>query len=194
MRSHRQVLGQHAILLSPEIRRTITRYARRRVALMCWAGIAVSSNLARELVDDVYADTMLGVLPLAPDLDLLDHLRNALRRRTWLAIRRARRVPVISLHETPERVLVESGQEERGAIVATLASVVYRELWPVVSRDVDARAIMMSWTKGYTDKSDALEFTGLSRSAYACALRRLRGMIRGVSPGVREAALELLRH
>jgi hypothetical protein len=48
----------------------------------------VSATSARELVDDVHADTWAGDLPWDPSqCSLLEHFRQAIKQRTWLEIR-----------------------------------------------------------------------------------------------------------
>ena len=183
--------GQERI--TPELRAELERYARRRAELVRRAGVPVPTSYARELVDDVWADTLTELSPWDPRHELLEHMMNLIRRRTWLEIRRARRAPLVPLHETSEVELPAQEPDTRSVILAAVTAAVCRELWPLVSRDIDVRALMASWVNGSVEKTEAMEFTGLSDSAYESARRRLRVMLRGLSPELQQAALDLLR-
>lgn len=183
--------GQEQI--TPELRAELKRYARRRADMVRRAGVPVPASYASELVDDVWADTQTGLLPRDPRRELLEHMRNAIRRRTWLEIRRARQLPFVPLHEMAELELPAQEPDSRRVLLADIAGAVYRELWPLVSCDVDALAIMASWRSESVEKTEVMQYAKLSDSAYGSALRRLRLMLRGVTPELRQAALELLK-
>ena len=179
--------------IKPELRAELERYARRRAELVRRAGISVSTDYPRELVDDVWADTLTGLGPQDPRRELLEHMKNAIRRRTWLEIRRAYRISLVPLHEAPEAELPEQELISRSMLMASISAAVCRELWPLISRDIDARGIMASWVSGNVEKIEVMQSTGLSESAYGSARRRLRVMLRGLTPELRQAALDLLR-
>jgi hypothetical protein len=179
--------------IAPELKAELERYAIRRAAMVRRAGIPVPASYASELIDDVWADTLTGLSPWDPRRELLEHLKNAIRKRTWLEIRRAHRFPLVPLHEPTEAEFPAQEPDSRRVILAAVTAAVCRELWPLVSCDIDARAIMTSWLNGSVEKAEVMQFTRLSNSAYMSARRRLRLMLRGVTPEVRQAALDLLR-
>ena len=179
--------------ITPELRVELERYARRRADMVRRAGVAAPASYASELVDDAWADTQTGLLPRDPRRELLEHMRNAIRRRTWLEIRRARQLLFVPLHETAEVELPAQELDSRRVILADIAAALCRELWPLVSYDVDARAVLASWMNESMEKAEIMQFAKLSASAYGSALRRLRLMLRGITPEVRQAALELIR-
>lgn len=185
------VAGQEQI--TPELRAELERFARRRADMVRRAGVPVPASYASELVDDAWADTQTGLLSRDPRRELLEHMMNAIRRRTWLEFRRARQLPFVPLHETAEVELPVQEPDSRRVILANIAAAVYRELWPLVSCDIDALAIVASWMSEGVEKTEVMQHAKLSDSAYRSALRRLRLMLRGVTPELRQAALDLLK-
>ena len=194
---------------TPELKRQAREYARGRLKLLRWAGIPVSKVYPRELVDDAHADTWSGVSIWDPSqYSLLEHLRQVIKRRTWLEIRRGRRISVVPLHEPAndeaiseqivsedvERALAEASHGNCSPIVlhAMLARIC-QELRPQVSRDHEAAAVVQCWEDGAIDRNDVMDFTGLTEAAYERTRQRLLYTIRHLPSELREVAQDLLR-
>jgi hypothetical protein len=187
---------------TPELMQQLQRYAQARAKLVRRAGSPVSETYARELVDDVYADTRIGDLPWDPQCGLLDHLRRAIKRRTWLEIRHAHRVSLVSLEAANDETM--SPQIERAlaraprsdcnpTLLHAVAAAICQQLRSLVSRDVGAAAIVRCWADGFVEKAEVLELTGLTKAAYNCARERLRNACSVLPSELREAAQDVLR-
>jgi hypothetical protein len=186
--------------MTPKLIDELRRYAQDRAKLVWRAGRPVSETFARELVDDVHADICVGDLPWDPKCKLLDHLKAAIKRRTWLEIRHGRRVSFVSLQEvandeTMEQALTSTTRPDCDPIVlSAMTATVCQQLRSVLaSSDVDAAAIAKCWSDGILEKDEIMRLTGLAGSAYECARRRLRRAIRRLTSELREAAHDLLQ-
>jgi hypothetical protein len=161
---------------------------------------------ARELVDDVHADFWVGDLPWDPRCELLDHLKAAIKKRTWLEIRHARRISFISLQEAAndETMLPELEQALAPATRTNCDPIMLCEMTATVcqqlrslalaSGDVATAAIVKCWADGVMEKDEVTRLAGLTEAAYECARRRLRKAIRSLTSELREAAQDLLRN
>jgi len=189
--------------LTEELFDELRRYAQGRASLVCRAGTPVPEAYARELVDDVHADIRIGALPWNPQCELLDHLKAAIKRRTWLEIRRARRISFVPLQEAAndearppevEQALAPAPRTDcYPAMLHAMAATVCQQLRPLVSRDDDAAAIVKCWADGVMRKEEVMALTGLTAAAYKSARERLRNMCRSLPAKLRDAARDLLR-
>ena len=171
---------------------------------MCRAGRPVPDTYARELVDDVHADFCVGALPWDPRCALIDHLKAAIKKRTWLEIRQARRFSFVSLHEPAndepmppelEQALAPAPRTNCDPIrLYVMIATICQELRSLVSRDVDAAAIVKCWADGFMEKDEVMRLVGLTKAAYENARKRLRDAIRSLAPELLEAAQDLLRN
>jgi hypothetical protein len=187
---------------TPEMMTQLRRYAQARAKKVRRAGRPVSETYARELVDDVYADTRIGDLPWDPRCGLLEHLTKAIKKRTWLEIRHAHRVPFVSLEAANdvgmalqiERAFAQGARSDCNPIMLhAITSAVCQQLRPLVSCDVDAHAVVSCWAAGFMEKDEVIALTGLSDAAYKSARKRLYYFARSLRPELRDAARDLLR-
>jgi hypothetical protein len=193
--------------MTPELMDALLQYAQGRAKLVCYAGKPVPETYARELVDDVHADICVGDLAWEPQRGLLDHLKAAIKKRTWLEIRRARRVGFVSLDEAVEAADDESMPLELEQAFApappascdpvmlyAMTITVCRQLrsLPLVSRDVEAAAIVRCWADGFLEKNEVMRRAGLADAAYEGARRRLRKAIPSLPSELREAVRDVL--
>jgi hypothetical protein len=199
---------------TPETKREALEYARRRVKMLRWAGRPVSATAARELVDDVHADTWTGDLPWNPSqCSLLEHFRRAIKQRTWLEIRHANRISFVPLREAAneeaaaeEAVLDQPVSEE---VEQTLAAAIRERCAPsrllatldATCRELRARvgcteadAVAQCWADGVTERHAVRDLTGLTDAAYESARKRLLYASRTLSAELRESAHDLLRN
>lgn len=204
--------------MTPDLKEELQRYAEGRAKLVCRAGKPVPDSYARELVDDVHADFCVGALPpWDPQCELINHLKAAIRRRTWLEIRHARRIPFVSLPEAAEAAEAANDETEQPELEQSLESAprtgcdpaqlyeitvaVCRQLRTLAldSGDAGAAAIVKCWADGFMAKDEIKRLAGLTEVAYMRARRRLRRAIRNrraiesLTPELRKAAQDLLR-
>lgn len=187
--------------MTPNLIDELLRYAQDRAKLVWRAGRPVSETYARELVDDVHADICVGDLPWDPKCKLLDHLKAAIKRRTWLEIRHGRRVSFVSLQEVAddeamEQAFASTARADCDPIVlSAMSDTVCQQLRSVLASDIDiaAAAIAKCWSDGILEKDEIMRLTGLTGSAYECARRRLRRAIRRLASELRDAAHHLLQ-
>lgn len=187
---------------TPDLLKQLRRYAQARANKVRRAGRPVSETYARELVDDVQADTRIGALPWDPQCKLLDHLKAAIKKRTWLEIRHARRVSLVSLDvandETMspqmERALAGGPRNDCNPIVLhAMTATVCQQLRPLVARDLEAAAVVRCWMDGFMEKHEVMRLTGLTEAAYNCSREKLRNTSRSLPSELRDAARDLLR-
>ena len=193
---------------TPELKHAALGYARGRVKLLRWAGRPVSATSARELVDDVYADTWAGDLPWDPSqCSLLEHFRQAIKQRTWLEIRHANRISFVPLPDAaneeamPDRLVSEEVEQALAVIVndrcapsrwLAMLEATCRELRARIDC-AEAAALVQCWADGVTERHAARDITGLTDTAYARARKRLFYAGRNLSAELREFAYDLLR-
>lgn len=185
--------------MTPKLIDELRRYAQARAKLVWRAGRPVSETYARELVDDVHADICVGDLPWDPKCKLIDHLKAAIKRRTWLEIRHGRRISFVSLQEVAndEAMKQELAATRAGCdpiVLSAMAATVCQQLRSLVlaSSDIDAAAIVKCWSNGLMERDEIMRLTCLTGSAYECARRRLRKASRHLTSELREAAQDLL--
>jgi hypothetical protein len=187
--------------ITPEEQAALRSYAQARAGMVRRAGVSVSQTYAQELVDDVQADTWAGDLPWDPREPLFKHLMNAIKRRTWLEVRRAHLVPFVSLQEAANDEAMAPQVEQaagpaprsRPVLLHAITATVCQELRPLLARDVEAVAVLECWSDGYLEKDEILEIAGLSDVSYLCARKRLRLIAQCLAPELREVACDLLR-
>ena len=193
---------------TPEVKREALEYARGRVKMLRWAGRPVSATSARELVDDVHADTWTGDLPWDPaQYSLLEHFRQAIKQRTWLEIRHANRIAFVPLREAaneevvPDQLVSEEVEQTLAAairdrcapsrLLATLDATC-QELGARVGC-AEAGAVAQCWADGVTERNAVTRRTGLTNAAYERARKRLLYAGRSLSSELCEAVHDLLR-
>lgn len=203
-----RAIEQQAIPDVERVKREALEYARGRVNLLRCAGRPVSTTSARELVDDIHADTWTGDLPWDPSqCSLVEHFRQAIKQRTWLEIRHANRISFVSLREAAndEDVSEQLVSEE---VEQTLAAAVKNRCAPsqleatldATCRELRARvacteaaAVVECWADGVTKRNAVKDLTGLTDTAYQRARKRLFYAGRNLSSELRELAQDLLR-
>ena len=188
---------------TPELMNELRQYAQGRAKLVRRAGTPVSATYARDLIDDAHADTRIGQLPWDPRCRLVDHLKAAIKKRTWLEIRHARRVTLVSLQDavndeamSPQVESALAYLQQRGCnpiMLCAMMATVCQQLRARAVRDVDAVDIVKCWAAGVIEKDEVMRLTGLTEVAYVGARRRLRDAIRGLTSELREAAQDMLR-
>jgi hypothetical protein len=126
----------------------------------------------------------------------LQHLKNAIKRRTWLEIRHAHRGPFVPLQKAANDEYLEPavGHEprSRSILLHAITTRLVQELRAFVGRDVEARAVLTSWAEGYLEKDEIVRRVGLSDLAYKCARQRLGSLARSLTPELCETARDLL--
>lgn len=188
---------------TPELMRQLQRYAQARVRQVRNAGRAVSEADASELVHDVHTDTRLGVLTWDPQHKLLDHMRREIKKRTWLEIRRARRITLVSLQEpandemmSPQmaHVLACAPQNSCSPLALhELTSTVCQQVQRLIRHDLEAIAIVTCWADGSLERSEVMRRTGMTEAVYEGARTRLRYALRNLPSDLCETARDLLR-
>lgn len=188
---------------TPELLRQARQYAQTRAPLVRRAGRPVSKTYACELVDDAHTDTWTGDLPWDPSqCSLLEHLCQAIKRRTWLEIRHGRRVSLVSLHGSAtdgtmsrqlEHALAQVTQgESRPLALCAISATVCHEMRRLVLNDPEAAALLRCWETGCVAREEALVRSGLSKRAYEGARKRLLYLSRYLTPALRESAQDCL--
>lgn len=191
--------------MTPELLDELLRYAQARAKLVCYAGKPVSETYARELVDDVHADICVGDLPWDPRCGLLDYLKAAIKKRTWLEIRRARLVAFVPLQEAanderrPSEIAQALAPAPRAGcdpvMLYAMTTTVLRHLrsLPLMTFDNEAAAIVRCWSDGFLEKTEVMKRAGLTKAAYERARRRLRKAIPSLSSELWLAVRDVLR-
>jgi hypothetical protein len=181
--------------------RAALRYACQRAALVQRVGGRVDGLYARELVQDALTDTWMGALRWDPErCSLLDHLRGAIRSRTWKQVVGTARAPHLSLdHGGREAADAEIARRHATTgnlspiLLASLARRVVTELGRLAEGDPPARLILDAWAEGLVDRDEVLAQTKLSVREYRAARARLAYAVQSLPRSVRDAAMSVLR-
>jgi hypothetical protein len=190
--------------MTPKLRKELLRYAQKRAQLLRHAGVPVSEMYAQELVDDAHADTRVGLLlwnPLQCELD--EHLGQAIKKRTWRELQRARRIMFVSLQEAAndetvlpqmEHALAHASQSGCNPIrLYEMASMACQQLQLLLPHNTEIAAVVKCWEKGIVERNEIMKITGLTEVAYQRARKRLLYTSRHLPSELREAAQDLLR-
>lgn len=188
---------------TPEVLNEVRRYAQACERRLRNAGRPVSDTCARELVDDVHADTRVGILRWDPARKLVDHLRSEIRKRTWQELRRARRVSIVSLQVDNDEAM--SPQVERALAHATqsdcnpltlhvMTATVCLQLRRLAPRDLEIAAVVACWEDGAVEQREILSRTGLTEAIFECVRKRIRNAILKLPIELCESAQDLLRN
>ena len=182
----------------------LLKFAQWRVQLMRNAGIPASNAHARELVDDVHADTCVGDLPWDPvKCKLRVHLIKAIMKRTWQEIRHTHHVSVVLLHEAANDETLAPQVEKALSHVPrfdfnptqmyALAATACQQLRGLAPRDEATAKILKCWEEGHVEREEIMKLTGLSAADYVRARKRLLYASRSLPSELRETAEDLLR-
>lgn len=179
------------------------RYAARLVHGLSRDGHPNDQYYLRELVQDVLADTALGVLRWDPSAKALDrHVRDALRVRTHQHRARARRFPRASLDvhdDEPSATMaeVEAALSERAAEpAADEAARRGHKLARIRERAADDPqlvAMLNAFEDDATTKEEVMRATGMTALEYKNARRRLARLATQLDEGAQPAAGALVK-
>jgi hypothetical protein len=170
----------------------VGRFAERRARKLRLVGGTVDDYYVRELVQDVLADTALGVLHWDPCAERLeDHVTDAIATRVHHDVTRAKRFPHTSIDgadsEASQAIMaaVEASLlDEQEAPTATIrfAEDSFGELRELAAADPDLQRLLDALAAGATCKDDVLFVTGMSELEYRAARNRLDRLARAL-PG-----------
>lgn len=184
------VLGALRREWTPQALRNVLLYAKQRARMVRQTGRACppQKEYARELVHDAHADTWSGELVWDPSrCSLVMHLCAAIKARTWREIQRAARFT--SMDEPPAtnddglteaepddpRERFSSSPDAAGPAVVfpALIARVCDALRNEARGDPPFLAILGAWERGFTDRDEIMEITGLDKSAYDRVRKRI---------------------
>lgn len=170
---------------APELRGRLARFARRRAGIVASTGYPVDDYFVEELVQDVVADTLAGVLEWDhAEVSLEKHVMDAIKSRTRH----------LYVHNTTfkherlddlngrgraehERVLSEQADEVAEREAAWLhASETLRALGEATD-DIEVLQLVDAFENGICRQADVLEHTGLTREQFRAARKRMRTLV-----------------
>jgi hypothetical protein len=191
--------------LSPDARRRVLRFARRRTRILAGVGEPIAGDEPSILVQDAITDTLVGVVAWdRKRVDLEGHLCNVVRTRTWNRAQRARKQVRVSLEsfmdDDDAPVIAESIDSNHAPTPADAslarAQVVNQlcdELRPRAAGDTSLIAILEAYEAGVYKRQEVMVLTGLPLTEFLNARRRLDRMLAALPDELRSAALETMR-
>ncbi len=193
---------------TPPTVRDLHRYAEQRARMVRVSGRACPppGQYARELVHDAHADTWCGDLTWDPDrCSLAMHLRGVIKSRTWTEIQKAPRF--VSLDGRPANdsdpadgspiqvhVALSASSGNVGPVVfPLLVARVCAELHKTAYEHHDCFALVRAWERGFTEREEIMEITGLDPVSYRRARKRLFYASSNLPASLRQFVQDYLR-
>lgn len=175
-----------------ELWKKLERFAARCARGVGKAGGVADDYYVRELVQDVLADTRLGVLRWDPSVESLEeHARDAIASRTYHDRGHARRYPRDSIdafdpdssHATMAAVDASLlDRREASLHTAALVENALAELRELAAEDSVALRLLDAYEVGATTKADVVLVADLSDRTYHAARTRLDRLVTRLSP------------
>ena len=177
---------------TPQVIYDLQLYAEQRARMVRASGrpCPPPAQYARELVHDAHADVWCGVLVWDPSrCSLFIQLRAAIKSRTFTEIKNARRFMSLDVrsandggpddddHSDESIQVRDTGEGEVecvGPVVfPALLARVCAELRQTAYHDHDCLVIVRAWERGFIDRDEIMEITGLDPIDYKRARERL---------------------
>ena len=187
---------------SEELIRTACRYARQRAVIVRKAGRRIDNLYARELVQDALSDIWSGAVAWDPSKStLLREVRDVVRSRSWKDAQWAKRAPHVSLelNDTCAAITAAASHQFTAPgqaipfMISELTETVVTELQRLAKGDAAATAVLAAWADGIVERTEVIEYAGLTPHEYRMARARLAYLVRKLPSSVDEAARTLLR-
>lgn len=195
--------------LTPRLNRELRRYAEWRAHMVRKAGRVCPppSRYGRELLHDAYADTWSGERAWDPArCSLADHLRGVIDSRTSNEIKAPRQHVSLDSRSTANDNEDGAG-DERLALVDKLSAscgdissvavsaLVARTCYELrqATQEHDCIAIVRAWERGFIERNEILELTGLDAEAYRRARDRLFYIAGDLPDELRQLVRDYLR-
>jgi hypothetical protein len=167
------------------------------------AGHPVASDEPSVLVADAVVDTLTGVAIWDRRYSLGYHLCSVVRTRTSNQITRTRRLAHVSLEAAgdgdalvaPESIAGERAPVRPDALLenAQVAHELYGTVRARAHRDAPLAALLDAYAVGFSKPREVMKLTGMTRTDFLNARRRLDRMLAKVPAELLRAALESIR-
>lgn len=162
-----------------ELRERARRYARNKALLVEYSGGRADEAYVEDMVEDVFTNTLLGVLSWNPDRGKLSsHVFLAIRSRIRHDWERAVSLPHVSMDAADETfqevedVLAET-MPVTNAERALLSTEVIARLRKLAADDREVLVLLDAMCAGALDRGALMQATGMSARTYAAARSRL---------------------
>ena len=178
-----------------ELIRKARRVAARRARQVRRVGGVVDDYYVHELVQDILADTSLGILRWDPSTERLEkHVLDAIATRVHHDVAHAKRFPHVSLDDADpdearatlaavEATLLAEG--EAPAATIRFADESLGELGELAAEDPGVQRILAALAAGATCKDDVMFLTGMSDQEYVAVRHRLDRLARSTPADAR---------
>ena len=164
--------------LTPEVRRSMSEFARRRERMVVGAGARGADGEAEAWVADAIGDTATGDVGWPDGVDLVTHLRAVIRGRTAKLARAAQRRPHVSVDDPAANrnaMLTQMGTEASPADAYEAGCELERvvKFVEAMAPDADVVALAHAYRAGAETVGEAGRRAGLSLEQTRTARRRL---------------------
>jgi hypothetical protein len=185
--------------LTPEVARRLLEFGARRSSMLRAAGVAVSTDEARFLVQDAVADTLARAASWIPEAaPLWLHLRGIMRRRSWAKLVQAYKRPGLpvdqlesSIDPAADPASIGELRDRRRSAIDVLRQV-RAHLDERNPEDVAVRSLVDAYCGGATSRAEVTETSGLSAEAYVHARRRLDQLLAALPEPVVTSAFQTM--
>ncbi len=171
----RALLEAH--LEQPHFVARMEAYAHSRLWQVGLAQVVIPDEYAADLVQQIIADTLDGVIAWPPPhISLQKHVMDAIQSRTRHDAARAGRFLRLDA-STQERVLAEQrAEQDATAELAATAGRVIDAMRALAASDGPVLALLDAYEADAFKREDVLRFTGLTAKEYDAARARMRRM------------------
>ena len=195
--------------LTDELLAQVAEHAERHVNELRRAGIPVHRRTHHELAQDAIVDTIEGrrewdgTYPLAAHLTMVVKSRVSNLLASQKRFRRESIAVVAAMEEVhdderkqpADLSRIELPRPPRPSRVASLRDAAAQMLdaaRAVLVDDDAALRVLDAWERGYTERADGIDVSGLAAAAYDAAVKRIQRAIKTVPEPVRDSAQDAM--
>lgn len=181
---------------TPALVDSVFAYAASRASWIAKHKDTHDPHLARELIDDAIGDTFLGVVTWEPnEISLAVHLKRVIRSRTSHELERLAKFPQVRISQTPsldfEREVSEAMEAQCAGSATDLSACIDATIGAMrtlAADDAPVLTLLDAYGEGAIECRDVMRMTGMSRSEYDNARRRLMRLVPKLPEDIREMA------
>lgn len=186
--------------LTHELADSVAAFAKKRAEWINKKQKRKDEQLWRELFQDALTDTWIGTVTWDPHKAPLDlHLKRVIRSRTAMTMKHLTRFPQVTTYGAKLDLELQMSESmaadracERGNDLSSYVDDVVAELYMLASGDDAVTKILDCFGDGLLERADIMRATGLARSTYHDARRRLLALVERLPQDLRDEAIRAM--
>jgi hypothetical protein len=186
--------------LTDELADSVGAFAKKRAAWLNKKRKRHDDYLWRELLQDALTDTWSGDVTWDPHKAPLElHLKRVIRSRTSMVMKHLTRFPQLNTYGAKLDLELQMSESmaadrasERGVDLGGYVDAVIFELYRLAQGDDAVTTILDCFADGLLDRLDIMHATGMARSTYHDARRRLLALVQRLPQDLRDEAIHTM--